>query len=1178
MLLVSFALAATPPTFSVERGLYEDPFTVELTAADPIAYSLDGSVPSIPYAGPIPIDGTTVLRAATHAGDGTWSTVVTQTYLFPAQVPTQAGMDPLIVDDAEYGPMIDHTLRALPTVSVVLPGSLTMTEQAVSVEWIDPDGETTQVDCGAEIIGGTSYVYDKSSVRLHFRSEYGAGQWKADLYGDYPVGVAPAQSFDALTLRSGNHDSVFYLGAQGQYTRNYWMDETQLEMGHLDAHGRYIHVYYNGDYRGLYHLRERFDAGFLAEYLGGEEEDYEAINGGTPFDGSGAAWNQVVANASNFQGIQDWLNVPNFLDYMVLNYYAANAWDWSSDHNWIAAGPTQPGKGGFIFHNGDSDIVLSYDPSTNILSNGGPSNVFYYLLAEQDPDFLVALEDAIHRNLEDDGPLTAENARARYQRIADSAEEGIVAESARWGGGWWDHDEEWVTERDWLLDTFLAQRTDVLLDQVRAAGWYPLGAPTIDTASGVVPPGTSVSVFGIEEADLWVTTDGEDPRMPGGAVYAGATGPDIDQAITVGHGTTIKARLKRGGTWGPLAERVYEADEAPPIVLNEWNAVEPDEELADGDDALGTLPGNGGDWIELVVVEDHLDLRGWSLVSMDRSAVEHRLTFTSEPVLADLRAGTIITVAADLPEDASYDPERGDWRFHLRTDGAYVTGDPLDVGAHEWQLSIVDADGTTRVGAVGEGANPATGISGDEVGWLADTPGADYRRWSATYKDGKASTFGEENDGQDLSALRGEPSMPLGSGDTAWRAPVAEADAQSCGCGNGAGALWTGLIAILALRRRSALVLLAGCATETVDSQPVAPAADCFSDRDRDGFGDPAEPVICGGAAVNDATDCAPLDYFVNPDAPELCDGEDQDCDGTIDEDPLDGLPFYLDEDGDGYGVGVASACTLETGYALAGGDCDDADAEIHPDAVEHCDDLDEDCDGLAGDAVGVSSECPATSCRAIAEAGGSGDGAYFLALPSGTVTAVWCDLTTDGGGWTLGFSRNTASTGSQGDFGAGEVGLTELALSPEEASTSATPVLSWVDLNRFEFDDLRLAAYSGGGQTYLSRDIPKSELRIAFGEDGYKLYGGSTGYYWCGGDASYTDAGVGAVNNPPGAYADCKGHGSLGSGWDFSEADYGNAGLTLCGGDGSYFLAASWGGSWTYYGAPGASQAIWVR
>ena len=54
--------------------------------------------------------------------------------------------------------------------------------------------------------------------------------------------------------------------------------------------------------------------------------------------------------------------------------------------------------------------------------------------------------------------------------------------------------------------------------------------------------------------------------------------------------------------------------------------------------------------------------------------------------------------------------------------------------------------------------------------------------------------------------------------------------------------------------------------------------------------------------------------------------------------------------------------------------------------------------------------------------------------------------------------------------------------------------------------------------------------------------------------------------------------HGSLGSGWDLSELDSANAGLTLCGDDGSSFLQSTWGGGRITYGDPGGAQAIWVR
>ena len=144
-----------------------------------------------------------------------------------------------------------------------------------------------------------------------------------------------------------------------------------------------------------------------------------------------------------------------------------------------------------------------------------------------------------------------------------------------------------------------------------------------------------------------------------------------------------------------------------------------------------------------------------------------------------------------------------------------------------------------------------------------------------------------------------------------------------------------------------------------------------------------------------------------------------------------------------------------------------------------------------------------------------------------------------------------------------------------------ATAVQAWLDLNTYPYENIRLSAYSDGANTYTSEWIAAADLRIAFGEDGYLLWNDPNGYYWCGGDATYTDAGVGQVNQPMGAPNDCKGHGSLGSGWDFSEVGAigdANQGLTLCGGDASIVMYRNYGSDFINYPDPGASYVIWAR
>lgn len=103
--------------------------------------------------------------------------------------------------------------------------------------------------------------------------------------------------------------------------------------------------------------------------------------------------------------------------------------------------------------------------------------------------------------------------------------------------------------------------------------------------------------------------------------------------------------------------------------------------------------------------------------------------------------------------------------------------------------------------------------------------------------------------------------------------------------------------------------------------------------------------------------DCDDDNADVNPGAAELCNGIDDNCDGVIDDDAVDRISLYEDQDEDGYGNPLASitACPGDAvkGYVTDNQDCRDSDPEINPDGHEVCDDMnfDEDCDGLRDDA-----------------------------------------------------------------------------------------------------------------------------------------------------------------------------------------------------------------------------------
>ena len=136
-----------------------------------------------------------------------------------------------------------------------------------------------------------------------------------------------------------------------------------------------------------------------------------------------------------------------------------------------------------------------------------------------------------------------------------------------------------------------------------------------------------------------------------------------------------------------------------------------------------------------------------------------------------------------------------------------------------------------------------------------------------------------------------------------------------------------------------------------IDEEDAVDALTWYADDDGDGHGDGDAPrAACSQPAghVAQAGDCDDAEASISPEAAEICNEVDDDCDGDVDEEDAAPGTWYTDGDGDGFGDpdSAAETCSPGEDQVAQGADCDDADPDVNPDALEVCGGGDEDCDG----------------------------------------------------------------------------------------------------------------------------------------------------------------------------------------------------------------------------------------
>ncbi|MHC4286425.1 MAG: lamin tail domain-containing protein [Planctomycetota bacterium] len=216
-----------------------------------------------------------------------------------------------------------------------------------------------------------------------------------------------------------------------------------------------------------------------------------------------------------------------------------------------------------------------YEDVTGKYNNACPSGLHQQL--SQNDEYRLLFADHVHRHFFNDGVLTPDGSAALYTVRLNEVEHAIVGESARWGDNHIDkhayirymRDPHWLLERDWQLNTYIPERTAVVLDDIKNRSLYPdVNAPVFYINGsyrhgGPVLAGDYLSMDkNNPSGDIYYTLDGSDPRQP---VSGNAVGTKYTHSLTLNKTTHVKARVRYGGTWSALNEAIYAVG---PVVEN----------------------------------------------------------------------------------------------------------------------------------------------------------------------------------------------------------------------------------------------------------------------------------------------------------------------------------------------------------------------------------------------------------------------------------------------------------------------------------------------------------------------------------------------------------------------------------------------------------------------------------
>ncbi|MEZ5046495.1 MAG: CotH kinase family protein [Chitinophagaceae bacterium] len=438
---------ATKPSMNVNAGFYASAQNIVLSSPDPgvtIRYTTDGSAPtatSTAYTSAINVSTTTVIRARAYSSN--------------------PNIAPSFTENNTYLINVSTTMNVISVAGPFTTTLFSWGSQPIfcSYEFFDKNKNFVEEFEGrAKRHGHDSWAYPQKGFKVYAQDELG---YKAKMEHKYfPTSLR--DTFDMFILKAGASDNYPGGPTKSCHLRDMFAhtlaEKYNLEMD-LRKYDPTI-VFVNGQYWGVYEIRERVDKDYFEYYYGKKEKNVDNLRywgGMIVGPGTATRWNWLtnfIDNNSmtipaNYQTVNDSLNLKSFIQYFIFNQYLVNT-DWLNwNTHWWGARSNNGNNIKWRYALWDEDNILdlgqNYTGVGNTTYNNDPCDPFDLFQSSSsikhtqmltklllNDDFKALYEQQWLEMLT--GPLECTNILAHFDSVTAIIQPEMQDQINRWGG------------------------------------------------------------------------------------------------------------------------------------------------------------------------------------------------------------------------------------------------------------------------------------------------------------------------------------------------------------------------------------------------------------------------------------------------------------------------------------------------------------------------------------------------------------------------------------------------------------------------------------------------------------------------------------------------------------------------------------------------------------------------